>query len=127
MFSQFLNYNSLGIEQLLMLIDFGILPSYILTKERPSLLNGTDIEYYYSSEYNAWRDTITEEYAFISNALNPVYGQQMIDRETLAIGINKVTYDNGVVIVVNYTDETYMYNDEPVAPLNYKVWSDNDA
>lgn len=127
MFSQFLNYNSLGVEQLLMLIDFGILPSYILTEERPSMLQGTDIEYYYSSEYDAWRDTIIEEYTFISNALNHVYGSSIVARDILDTGISKVTYENGVVIVVNYTSEAYTYNAETIDPLNYHVWGDDNA
>ncbi|MDA3932089.1 MAG: DUF5696 domain-containing protein, partial [Tenericutes bacterium] len=62
MFSSYLNFNSLGKAQLLMLIDFNIYPSYLLTEERPSNLAGTDLESFYTSQFDVWNQTIIEEY-----------------------------------------------------------------
>jgi hypothetical protein len=36
-------------------------------------------------------------------------------------GIAIVEYSNGVVIMINYTDNPYTYDGEIIQPINYKV------
>lgn len=121
MFSQNMNYNSLGKTQLLMLVDYNVYPSYMLTEERPSALTGSDVEYFYASQFDVWKDTIIEEYQWINQALSHVQGAEIISRSVPNQGIALVTYDNGVSILINYTATPYMYEGLTIEPLNYLV------
>jgi len=121
MFSQYMNYNSLGRTQLLMLIDYNVYPSYILTEERPSMLAGSDVEYFYSSQFEVWKESIVDEYQWINDALSHVQGAEIISRQVPDQGIAIVEYSNGVVIMINYTENPYTYDGEIIQPINYKV------
>ncbi|MFU8786564.1 MAG: DUF5696 domain-containing protein [Candidatus Izemoplasmataceae bacterium] len=121
MFSEFLNFNSLGKEQMLMLIDFGINPSFILTAQRSSLLNGTDIEDYYATQFSSWHTTVLEEYRYINDALRYIQGATMVNRRVVALGVTEVTYDNGITIYVNYTSSSYTDGIISVGPYNYMI------
>ena len=118
---QFLNFNSLGITPLLMMIDFGIYPAYILTENRSSLLRGTDIEALYATQFAMWEDQIVEEYSFINEALSAVRGASIIARTIPSPGVSQVTYDNGVVLLINYTSEVQVIDGVSVAPLMFVV------
>lgn len=121
LYSQFLNFNSLGRTQTLMLIDFNINPSFLLTKERSSNLSGTDIERLYATQFDAWKTTIEEDYHFINNALSHVIGASILAREVLDLGIVKVSYSNDVVIYINYTHQEYTHNGVTIPALDYYV------
>jgi len=121
MFSSHLNFNSLDKQQLLMMIDFNIYPSYLLTQERPSKLAGTDLESFYSSEFDVWNQTIIEEYEWINQALMHVQGEEITSRDIPDEGIVVIGYSNGVEIVINYTNNTYIYDDQTVQPISYLV------
>lgn len=121
MFSDQLNYNSQGTQLLLMMIDFNIYPTYGLTMERPSMLSGTDAEYFFSSDFDSWKDTIVSEYGFINMALSSVMGETVVSRLIPENGVSVVTYSNNVQIIVNYTHESISYDGETITPLSYLV------
>jgi len=121
LFSQFLNFNSLGREQLLMLIDFGMNPSYILSEMRSSNLRGSDIERYYSTNFTNWEQSVIDEYNFINDALKHVRGQTIESRIVLETGVVKVTYSNDVTIVINYTSQDVAYDAQIIPPYDYLV------
>ncbi len=121
MFSQFLNFNSLGITPLLMMIDFGIYPAYILTENRSSLLRGTDIEALYATQFSMWQDQIIEEYQFVNEALQAVQGASIVARTVPDIGLSQVTYDNGVILLVNYTSTIQVIDGVAVEPQQVVV------
>lgn len=121
MFSRFLNFNSLGQEQLLRLIEFGIHPAFILSAERASTLVGTDLENMFATHFDAWEGTVIEQHAFIDDALRHVQGASMVSRDVLAYGIVRVQYDNGVHFILNYTAQPFTYDDVVVSPLSVVI------
>ena len=121
MYSPHLNYNSLGQEQILALIDFGVAPSYILTEEASSLLKDTDVQEFYTTEFNLWQDSIVDSYHYIDGALSHVINASIVDRDVLDLGVVKVTYDNGVSIYVNYTTTDFITGDGVIPREDYLV------
>lgn len=107
MYSSYLNYNSLGRETLLNLIDFGMNPAYVLSYEPSSLLKETDLGRYYTTQYDLWKDTIVSEYNYVNDALKYVNGELITARVVLDYGIVRVSYSNGVDIYINYTSKDY--------------------
>lgn len=121
MYSDYLNYNSLGREQILTLIDFGMYPSFLLTHEPSSLLKDTDVSRFFTTEFDLWKDTIVEEYDYINDALNHVINARIDARIVHELGIVEVVYDNGVSIWINYTSDVYTFEDGQIPAMDYLI------
>ncbi|MBI9009443.1 MAG: hypothetical protein JEZ05_05375 [Tenericutes bacterium] len=121
MYASALNYNSLGKETILNLIDFGMNPSYVLTYEPASLLKDTDLKRYFTTEFSRWKDTIVTEYEYINNALKYVNGEYITARIVLDFGVVMVSYSNGVDIYINYTSSDYTDGLVTVEAMDYYV------
>lgn len=121
MFTPYLNFNALGIERLLQMVDFGVNPSYLLTHEPTSKLRFTLSNRYYTTQFSDFETDIENTYAFVSSALDSVLNESIVRRDMLAVGVSKVTYSNGVSIIVNYRQVPFTSADVNVEPLSYKV------
>lgn len=121
LYGQFMNFNSLGREQTLMLIDFNINPSFILSEQESNELSGTDIEYMFSTHFEKWEESVIEDYHYMNDALQYVRGEAIESRDVLEMGVVEVTYSNGVVIVINYTSQDVTYDGTTINPLDYHV------
>ena len=58
-YTPYLNFNAMGRERLLQMIDFNIYPSYILTMEPTFKMRNTGSSGYYSTNYHDYKDEIT--------------------------------------------------------------------
>jgi hypothetical protein len=89
---------------LLRLIEYGASCRYIFTYEDATQMKYTGLNRYYATTFSAWKDSAAEVYVKLNEALAPVSGALMVNHETLSNGVVKVTYDNGVLIYINYGD-----------------------
>ncbi len=121
LYASYLNFNSLGRETLLNIIDFGMNPSFVLTYEPSSELKNTDMGRFFTTEFDLWKETVTEEYNYVNNALKYVNGAYIIDREVIEFGFVKVTYSNGVDIYINYTSSNKTDGSITVPDMDYYV------
>ncbi|MBN2540446.1 MAG: hypothetical protein JXB08_02855 [Bacilli bacterium] len=121
MYASYLNYNSLGKETLLNLIDFGINPAYVLTYEPSSRLKETDLGRYYTTQFDLWKETIGTEYTYVNDALKHVNGVAFESRTVLDYGIVKVSYENGIDIYINYTTSDYTDGTIIVPAMDYLI------
>ena len=115
MYSSALNLDYTGKNLTLRLIDSNVYPSFILTKEDAIELYGTDSQSIFTSSYNVWSYTVRQTYETVNAVLQNVVGEQIIHREKVPgqeVYIN--TYSNGVKTVVNYSSQTYIYNNVTV-------------
>lgn len=105
--SQLLNFEDeedlTGIE--LRLIEAGASPHYVFTWEDSNKMKNTALNRFYATTYENWKGEAGEVYTVVNDALQHVNGAQMIGHEILETGLRKVTYDNGVVIYINYNAE----------------------
>jgi hypothetical protein len=120
-FSSYLNYNSEGKERLLRLIDFNMYPSYILSDQKASSLRDSDINYYYTTEFNQWFDTIVNDSRWVIDALESVKNERLLSREVLALGLVKNTYENGVSIYINYQSTDQIVEDGTIKGFDILV------
>lgn len=120
-FTPYLNFNALGIERLLMMIDFNINPSYMLTQENTYKMRYTKSNHLYTTTYADFKDQIVTDYQFLNNALKHVRGYYIKDREVISTGIVKVTYDNGVSIYINYGDRPFVADGIVLVGKSYEV------
>ena len=60
-------------------------------------------------------------YDRMNGAYESVLGSRWVDRIVVAPGVIVNRYENGVEIVINYTDEIQVYDGRTISPLNYRV------
>ncbi len=120
-YSPYLNFNALGQDQVLNLIDFGVNPAFIIIKEPTTRLLYTKANNYYSTEYSNFRDQIIETYHYINDALKEVNGSSVRKRQILEDGIVAITYDNGKTIYVNYSSKDFEYEGLYLKAKDYLV------
>lgn len=120
-YTPFLNFNALGIDRLLNMVDFGINPSFLLTHQDSSLLRYTESRHLYSTAYHDFKDEVVDVYNYLNEALKYVVNAQIMKRETLSVGFQKVSYSNGVIIYINYTNSVKSDGMIHVSAHNYEV------
>ena len=119
-----LNFNALGIERLLQMVDFGVSPSYILTMEDTYKMRFTRANKYFSTTYSNYQEDIIDTYNFLNDALKHTQGAYFEKREMLASGVVKNTYKKDhatVVIYVNYTQDVQTFEGITIAARHYEV------
>jgi len=121
LFGPYANFYPYARDELLRLIDFNIYPTFYVTHKSSKYLQKTGLESIYSSRFTDLKPAIETYYNFVNNALSHTLNAHIIDREILANGVVEVTYSNGIIIVVNYTNDTFVYNSNHINPKDYYV------
>ncbi len=93
-------------KELLKLVEYGASPRYVFTWEDATEMKYTGLNKYFATTFSAWADEAADSYAYVSAALDAVHGVQMTEHISLTEDVKRVTYANGVVIYVNYGEET---------------------
>lgn len=119
MYGSGFNFHANENEDLLKCIEYGIYPSFYLTKEETIELLDTASSWLYTSEYALWRESIFSGYARIKEAFEGIEGECIADRIVLAQDVVKVEYENGIGIIVNYSDADYTDGEITVAAKGY--------
>lgn len=121
MYSEYVNFEANKQEFRLQMIESGVYPSFYVTYEDSADLIYTNSADLYSTKYSSYKDTIIE-YDADFRQVAALTGDAMIVRhEKLAEGINKVTYDNGVVFYINYNQDAVTVDGVTIEGLSYKA------
>lgn len=120
-YSEYVNFEANKQEYFLKLVETGMFPSFYITKESSSELIYTNSSDIYSSQYSVYRDTIIEYGNKLSELNKKLEGAYIIAHEILSNEVVVVTYDNGVVIYINYSEKSQTVNGNSVDSMSYKV------
>ncbi len=108
-FSKPINFSSDPYLDLLFAIEFGTYPTFLITEQPTYKLANAYSSQFYSTEYARLEETIVSFYNYANSILSGVKGEKIVNREVLEVGVSKITYSNGKVVVVNYTGDDYTY------------------
>jgi hypothetical protein len=120
-YTPFLNFNALAEDRYLTMVDFGLNPSYVLTKERTYEMRYTPSSIFFTTEFEGYKDEIVETYQYVNNALRHVLNETIEQRIVMETGLVRVEYSNGVIIYVNYNFQTKSTPHGNVLARNYRV------
>lgn len=121
MYAPYSNFSFYTTSDVLRMIDYNIYPSFVLTYEPAYLLSDTNSRNFYSTEYDLYEELIDSIYYTVDDALSSVIGINWVNRVVAENGVIVNTYENGVEIVINYTEDEITYNGETLEPLSYLV------
>ena len=106
---------------ILQLIEAGASPHYQFTWEASSEMKDTGLNRFYATTYEIWKGEAVEVYGKVNEALKHVNGALITGHEILDNGVRKVTYDNGVVIYINYGNETQKADGLEIPAAGYRL------
>ena len=121
MYSRYVNFEANKTENFLQMVESGIYPSFYLTWNETSQLIYTNSSNLYSLEFETYRDTVAEYDAALRQLAQLTQDAHILCHETLAAGVVKVTYSNGLEVFVNYTEHDFTAGGITVAAQCYKV------
>jgi hypothetical protein len=81
-------------------IETGSNIKYTLSYDNSRELRETEFNYYISTQYTNWLDRIEEQVKEIDEI--GIHGGYLVGHEQIANNVYKVTYSNGVVVLINY-------------------------
>ncbi len=121
MYSDYVNFEADKTEFFLQMVESGVYPSFYLTHENSSALIYTNSSDLYSTQFDIYKDTLIAYDRELREVAARVDGAHIIHHEEAEEDVVRVTYDNGVVIYVNYSEKTVVYDDMIIGPMSYKV------
>lgn len=107
---------------LLRAVEYGALPSFVLTAEPSWNLRYTLSSDMYSTHYPDWLDQILEQYRAINLKMQLVSDQFIVSHKQLAAHVYLTEYENGIQFVVNYGTDAYAYQGVTVAGNSFAVF-----
>lgn len=120
------NFYPYARDELLRLVDFGVYPSFLVTEKSSKYFKDTEFEYIFSSRYQDLKPAILTYYDFVNGALKNTIKAKIEDRKVLDTGLVQVDYDNGISILINYTENAKTLSGMQILPKNYMVISEGE-
>nr|WP_275589198.1 DUF5696 domain-containing protein [Paenibacillus sacheonensis] len=102
-------------------IEYGALPTYLVTEKNPGTLARTSFSWLYSSQFSVWEPRIAETYRAFEETSSGVWGSFIDNHRKLADGVYETTYAGGRRIWVNYNDADYTAEGHSVKAMSYAV------
>lgn len=119
MYSDYVNFEANKQEFFLQMIEAGVYPSFYITQEDSSNLILTNSADLYSTAYSTYKDMIIDYDKQFREFSLIVEGANITKHERLENGITKVTYSNGAIIYINYTDSAQTVDGITVDAMSY--------
>ena len=94
--------------QVLKLLEYGYMPYFELTYEPSNVLKDTEYNTLFTSYYESYVEKAAELYTMFDTGIGECWNAYMIRHEAVEPNVYKVTYDNGVIVYINYTDTEKM-------------------
>ena len=121
MYSDYVNFEANKTEFFLQMVESGVYPSFYITYENSAALIYSNSSDLYSTEYATYRDTIVSYDAQLREVAAAVDDALIVKHEKQDNGVTVVTYDNGVAIYVNYSEQEQTVDGVTVDAMSFKV------
>ncbi|TAH70395.1 MAG: hypothetical protein EWM47_05355 [Anaerolineaceae bacterium] len=121
LYSEYINFEANKEEFFLKLVETGVYPSFLITWEDSSNLIYTNSADVYSSKYSIYKNSIIEYSLALKEVNDAVKDAFIVGHDRMASGLTIVTYDSGVKVYVNYSDEVQSIDGYTIEAMSYKV------
>ncbi|MHB1454527.1 MAG: DUF5696 domain-containing protein [Saccharofermentanales bacterium] len=88
-------------------LEYGTYPMYSLFAAESSLVKNTALKNLYNGQYTLWMEKAADKYLEYKDVYRMVAGAFIDDHQTLEDGRKQTTYDNGIIITVDYSTGSF--------------------
>ena len=122
----YLNFNSLGEVGNLRYLDYGIMPSYLLTEEATHNLRYTDTYGYYTTANEDWESEIKHFYDTYKAGYEAILNSTVVSRVVPVNGLVVIIYQSYLdntykTLIINYNNQDITYKDILIKAESYEV------
>lgn len=121
LYSEYVNFEANSTEYFLKLVETGVAPSFLITKESPEVFQNTNSNWIYSSEYEKYEEQIIDYYNKLKAVNDKVKGEYIVNHEKLDSNVSITTYSNGVKVYVNFSDVDVTVDGMTIEAESYSV------
>ena len=119
-----INYASNPEEAFLRAVESNSSLSFVLMEEEYDKVARTTEAGLFASAYARWKQEIISCYERLARVREKTEGTPVAAYEILAEGIRRVTFENGVSLIVNYNEQTCMADNITVPAISYQFTGD---
>ena len=105
---------------LLKCIESGVSLTYRATNCDAGKLTNTALSFLYNTQFSDWNEVIAKNVKEYSDIQKDLYTQRII-AHMYEKNLSITTYENGTVLIVNFTNDNQQYNGVSVQPKSVKV------
>ncbi|MBR4868043.1 MAG: hypothetical protein IKU10_02710, partial [Clostridia bacterium] len=96
--------------QLLKSVEYGANMAYTLNYVSAEMVKNTNYSELYSTNFDHWKEKAVADFNAVSAVLNGCQSSTISKHTQLAKDVYMTVYENGIAVVVNYSDAAYAYN-----------------
>lgn len=121
--SESINLSDTFDRQLILLrsLELGEAPHFTLSYKESSDIKYSALKEMYSTQYETWLEDAVDIYNQANEVLSKVVNSTMKEHETLAAGVKKVTYDNGLILYINYNNSDFTTESVTIPAMSYVI------
>ena len=108
-------------KMLLKCIETGSDPYFCGMYEDASVLLETNFDDLYSSSFSSWSDIAIQIYRQYSQVYQQLYDQSIVGHAQVGTDVYQTTFENGSVVLVNYSDTDQVIDGTSVLARNFSV------
>ena len=120
-YTPYLNFNALGKDRLLQMIDYGVYPSYLLTAAESTRLRYTYSNRYFTTAFSDFEEDIVNVYDYLAPFYEALKDVEITSRTMLTIGVSRVSLSDGSELIVNYRSQPYTYLEETIPAQEARI------
>lgn len=120
-YADYVNFEANKQEFLLKMVETGSYPSFYITKESSDALIYTNSSDVYSSQYEVYKDIITEYDAKLSELSKKTIGAHIVSHNMMDNKVTVVGYDNGTKVYINYGSKEQTVDGVTIGAMEYVV------
>jgi hypothetical protein len=109
---------------ILRMIEFGMAPHFTLSYKDSSNIKYSALNVMYSTHYETWMEDAVDIYQQTNAVLSKVVNSKITEHTILDGGVRKISYDNGVVIYINYTNADATADNVSIPAMSYVTKGD---
>lgn len=106
---------------LLKCVESGAGLNYKWIYESNSILKETEYDYLYSVNYEAWIEKAIEDYTRLNEEIGYLQNEEIILHEILGEEVVKVTYGDGSIVYINYSNDSLILDGITIQALDYCI------
>ncbi|MDR2546994.1 MAG: DUF5696 domain-containing protein [Lachnospiraceae bacterium] len=99
---------------LLRTVEYGAIPQYFGIYAPSAELNRSILAGMFSASYVDWLDMAADQAEQLGDLYQRIRGQRMTGHEETAAGVFRTTYENGVVVTVDYGERLFTVTDSAI-------------